>query len=401
MNAQWSHRRAPRLHRNRNPMKYRRDRLGGAGSSLDQSLDLSWGVKVEKLIRLPDPHRCLKQRSKRTAQKLRDAAVLSQLQASDVATQEFITQAKEYIKEPPPRKKKERAKPDSVLVLDWDTNLLNRIPLKKIMVDAKDHIQPTHRDCLDNFVIAKRLTKTIGTKLCNHISEAKHLKEPTADQQCGCHLFPARFKDANGHVSTGDYGIARDKNLRELLRRGPMYRERVGTVRPALTVLTGIDAWIEKVSRQHEDRMQMSGPPVFTQWRNVVMKEVLKSLGLRSVKETMQDNPPPDVSLSNPQVQRELRFLRRHLVIAPCDKASQNLFFVCKNEYRKALWNELHSEAYKIVKTIPTEQLKEQLSGFRRRTSRVSGDSSLVVHGLSRLRRANTSRRCLLVSLRR
>ena len=74
--------------------------------------------------------------------------------------------------------------------------------------------------------VGYKYTRTISSKIFNQKSVVKELDldNGTKDMECSCSSSEFCYGPA-GHVVTGDLRIIKDAKLRELVNKGPSYRE--------------------------------------------------------------------------------------------------------------------------------------------------------------------------------
>ena len=75
-------------------------------------------------------------------------------------------------------------------------------------------------------VVVYKYTRTISSKVFNQKSVVKELdlNNGTKDMECSCSSSKFYYGPV-GHVVTGDFRIIKDVKLRELVNKGPSYRE--------------------------------------------------------------------------------------------------------------------------------------------------------------------------------
>ena len=85
---------------------------------------------------------------------------------------------------------------------------------------------PTFFKCMEPPTVGYSCTKTISAKVFNFRQSVKDLdfEVGTNDMSCACSSSPF-ISPPLGHIVTGDLNIMTDKKLRQLLMKGPNYRE--------------------------------------------------------------------------------------------------------------------------------------------------------------------------------
>ena len=143
--------------------------------------------------------------------------------------------------------------------------------------------------------------------------------------------------------------IVENAKLRKLLSQGPKYSEpkQLDFISAKSEILKGIDNCIENYcDRYHLDKV------VLKAWKVEIVKaideridEVTPRLEFDPVTETLQD----------PSCRKSLLNLQNRFVIAPIDKATGNVSFICKRFYAEVLVKELElvgekSDTYQSIR---------------------------------------------------
>jgi len=106
--------------------------------------------------------------------------------------------------------------------------MLEGVPLMKIRKEAKD-FPAGHEAAKDRFIIAKKLRRTRGDRICNYRKAAKQVESRTDfddRNDCPCRkLFDKKCRPGHHCVLTVDTTIARNKTLIKLSNEGTRYRE--------------------------------------------------------------------------------------------------------------------------------------------------------------------------------
>jgi len=174
----------------------------------------------------------------------------------------------------------------------------------------------------------------IGLKLFNYRKTIDNL-DPSTTLTCQCRLSPYRDKH-HGHIVTGDLSIISDTKLRELVRKGPNYRENI----PIDWKYTyqHIHAGMKECTKRWAEKEKVDRH-VLVAWRTEVMKLVSKRIKTLN-KTSLKPIPPP--LLSNEEILSSLSQLHRDYVLTPTDKASSNVAVICKKFYVERVMNELN-----------------------------------------------------------
>ena len=133
---------------------------------------------------------------------------------------------------------------------------------------------------------------------------------------------------------TGDLNIVRNDKLRDLLRKGPKYREPVSFSwhQKFDIIMDACEAYARRWAKKEDVELD-------------TLSEWIKSIGdvlkrrIRRLKHSI--NTRHESIFSDPDVVTELSRLHENFVIVPADKASNNYTFVCKRYYVDILIEEL------------------------------------------------------------
>ena len=224
----------------------------------------------------------------------------------------------------------------SVIRVTWNNRLLRQVPLRDVVMKYRHLLRDPQ--FLEDVLIVRKLEKPLGSSMFNYTKTSREL-EAHASLQCDCHrLFPAKFRNAEGCVLTGDLSLVKHRELRTLMSYGPNFRTHV-EADPMDAVKEALEDFIER--RCADGISQRSD---FLPWKVEVLEECKRMLSNR----VGHTGPKVTVSFS---ARKYLRFLQHHLVLVPVDKAANNIAFVCKAYYCKVLLNELSREggAYEDV----------------------------------------------------
>ena len=137
-----------------------------------------------------------------------------------------------------------------------------------------------------------------------------------------------------GHIVTGDLSIVQNDKLRDLLRKGPKFREPVSFSwhQNFDIIMDGCKAYARQWAKKEDVELD-------------TLSEWIKSIGevvkrrIRRLKHSV--NTRSESICRDPDVVRELSRLHENFVIVPADKASNNYTFVCKRHYVDILIEEL------------------------------------------------------------
>ena len=182
---------------------------------------------------------------------------------------------------------------------------------------------------------------------------------------CECQSSPF-INEYHGHVITGDLGIVPDDSLRNLLSKGPKYREPLtfSCDNAKTSILNGVESMVSNWS----SRVGIS-KEAFKEWKACVAQAVDDRIS--SLKEKKRKSSS---ILSRPSSKSCLADLQSKYVMVPIDKAANNIAFVCKRYYALVILKELgligsSSSTYTSIDDTPeniiqlhAQELKEQFN---------------------------------------
>ena len=172
--------------------------------------------------------------------------------------------------------------------------------------------------------------------------ESVCIEDPPSLTTCAC--SQSEFKDPNhGHIVTGDLRIVEDVKLRKLLSKGPNFREHrnINFNKCKEEIVKALEIFIEKHKLNNQE---------INDWKFNIIKAVdEKIFRLKPFVKSSVSKPV----LKNDSAVACLEQLQQQFVIAPIDKASNNIAFICKAFYIRRILDEvgvtdLPSNTYKI-----------------------------------------------------
>ena len=100
-------------------------------------------------------------------------------------------------------------------------NLSRNLNCKRVMMAVPNYLRSTPPP-----VVSYTYTRTIAGKIFNHrkVVEELDMDNGTDDIKCSCSSSSYRYEPC-GHIVTGDLSIIRDITVRNLIKKGPSYRE--------------------------------------------------------------------------------------------------------------------------------------------------------------------------------
>ena len=186
--------------------------------------------------------------------------------------------------------------------------LRSRSVLDKIPAYFKDKEPP---------IISYQYTNTVANKLLNFSSTLSNLgitNYLSNLQHCQCNTSKFCY-EPHGHVITGDLMVIENVKLRELVAKGPKYREpnKINWQSTETMVSNSIDLCAEQwFEREQVDLKYLS------EWKYQIKELVVERIS--SLKEKTRS--PKQKILSDLDVQDTLRRLHDDFVLVPADKAA-------------------------------------------------------------------------------
>ena len=180
----------------------------------------------------------------------------------------------------------------------------------------------------------------IGSKIFNYNQTVDDF-QGLDDIECICSqsYFKRFINDECGHVVTGDISIFSSDKLRNLVRKGPKYRE------PAMldfdvakkSILDHLDEFVTDWAEKEHFSIQC-----FEGWKTKFVNLLEETVSRLKIK---YQNPRKYKSVfKDSSVEEELIHFHKNFVLCPVDKASKNIAVICKKFYCKTILNEcLHN----------------------------------------------------------
>ena len=184
--------------------------------------------------------------------------------------------------------------------------------------------------------ISYKYTKPIVPNIFNYSTAVKEFDWGNyTNGGYSCDYESSMFKyDKCGHVLTGDLDIVGNEDLKNLLLRGPKYREQrsINLKSDQRIILSAVEDYIKRWSKREK-----ADPSVLDDWFELVKQKIGDSI--RHINTGALQKP--NEILKDPTVQEVLAELHRKYVAVPADKAPNNIIFVCKYYYYKVIVEEL------------------------------------------------------------
>ena len=197
----------------------------------------------------------------------------------------------------------------------------------KIPVYFKDKEPPT---------VSYEYSSTVASKLFNfspalsNLIVSKYLSNP---QTCQCNESKFCY-EPHGHVITGDLRVIENARLRELVDKGPKYREpsRVNWKATETMFLESVDLYAKNWSKREQVELKY-----LSEW-----KDQLKELVADRISDLKGHFKSPKCKvLDQPDVKDTLQKLHANYVSVPADESANNVIIVCKKYCIDTLVKEL------------------------------------------------------------
>ena len=254
----------------------------------------------------------------------------------DLIVDTFFTK---IFKEEPPKKLKSR--PKYILPIYFDNKGLQLLRLNRILhePDVKTKLPPEFRED-DSPSIVYSLSSTIRNKILNYKDTVSNIDindvETFGTGLHTCDCSSSEFVDhSHGHVLTGDLRIIENIHLRELIQKGPNYREPrpINWKRCRDTIKTGLDECSERMLSGKDIQSEQMAP-----WKNEILRKVDDKI--RSLKSRIHPKKTKQI-LKRPDVVEYLDKLHKKFVLVPIDKAGNNIAIICKRYYVEVILKEI------------------------------------------------------------
>ena len=179
-------------------------------------------------------------------------------------------------------------------------------------------------------------TSTVASKLFNfspalsNLNVSEYFSNPQTFQSKECKFC----YEPHGHVITGDLRVIENAKLRELVAKGPKYREpnRVNWKAKETMFLESIDLYAKNWSKREQVELKYLSES----------KDQLKELVADRISNLKGHFKSPKCKvLDQLDVKDTLHKLHANYVLVPADKAANNVIIVCKKYYIDTLVKEL------------------------------------------------------------
>ena len=185
-------------------------------------------------------------------------------------------------------------------------------------------------------IISYTYTKTIASKIFNFsstISDLDYHQFHDNPSQCECNTASHLYQPY-GHVITGDLSIIPDSRLRDLIAKGPKYREpcKVDWDKNVSLLYEGVDQYALQWAKREIIKLS-----VLSYWKETVNGQIEERIS--KLKQNFKQ--PTGKVLQNTDVKACLSDLHNKYVFVPADKAPNNIIIICKKYYIETLIKEL------------------------------------------------------------
>ena len=195
---------------------------------------------------------------------------------------------------------------------------------------------PVHFRDKEPQTVSYEYTSTVASEICNfapalsNLNFSEYLSNP---QTCQCKESKFCY-ELHGHVITVDLKVIENARLRELVAKGPKYREpnRVNWKATETMFLESIDLYAKNWSKREQVDLKYLSES----------KDHLKELVTGRISNLKGHFKSPKCKfLDQPDVKDTLHKLQTNYVLVPADKAANNVIIVCKKYYIDTLVKEL------------------------------------------------------------
>ena len=237
-------------------------------------------------------------------------------------------------------KDKSTNKNGNFIVIKFCNKLVENVNLRKILCHSNiKSLFPVKDKNVAIPSIAYERSNSIRSKVLNYRQTL--IDDNYANFTCKCDNYGESFKDEHHHhIITGNMNIVDNIQLRKLLEKGLNFHEQQPPNKEvALKAFrSGIDSYISTIS----NKLRLSCT-AFTPWKTELIKRV--EIQLEKCKSYDFNK-----ILCKPVVKEALRRLHNDFVLAPVDKAGNNMAIICKKYYMEIVSKEIEdSETFSVV----------------------------------------------------
>ena len=227
--------------------------------------------------------------------------------------------------------------PDRFLHLKFANKGIDAININNILHNK--HVRktiPPYFKYQANPKISYTYSRSIASKLFNYkqcLQDWRFTNHEYDSPPCSCSSSQFLYQPA-GHIVTGDLNIVDNTCLRDLISKGPKYREpqKFSWKYNFKLIMDSIEEYARSWAKQEDVELD-----TLSEW----VKSVKHLLKRRIYMVSRSVNTKPDSIFDDEIVSRQLADLHDRFVIVPADKASNNVVFICKTYYYSCLQKEL------------------------------------------------------------
>ena len=227
--------------------------------------------------------------------------------------------------------------PDRFLHLKFANKGIDAININNILHNKNvRRTIPPYFKYQSNPKISYTYTRSIASKLFNYRQSLQDWRFTNHDYDspsCSCSSSQFLYQPA-GHIVTGDLNIVDNTCLRDLISKGPKYREpqKFSWKYNFKLIMDSVEDYARSWAKQEEVELD-----TLSEW----VKSIKHQLKRRIYMVSRSVNTKPISIFDDEVVSRHLADLHDRFVIVPADKASNNVVFICKTYYYSCLHKEL------------------------------------------------------------
>ena len=218
--------------------------------------------------------------------------------------------------------------PDRFLHLKFANKGIDAININNILhnKNVRKTIPPYFK-YQSNPKISYTYTRSIASKLFNYRQSLQDWRFTNHDYDSPCSCSSSQFLyQPAGHIVTGDLNIVDNTCLRDLISKGPKYREpqKFSWKYNFKLIMESVEDYARSWAKQEEVELD-----TLSEW----VKSIKHQLKCRIYMVSRSVDTKPISIFDDEVVSRHLTDLHDRFVIVPADKASNNVVFICKTYY--------------------------------------------------------------------
>ena len=182
--------------------------------------------------------------------------------------------------------------------------------------------------------------------------DSKDLKSKPPD--CSCSTSPFKYGPI-GHVITGDLNLVDNRKLKNILAKGPKFREPqpINWKYNFKLLMDSVEDYARRWAAKEKEQVD-----TLSEWVKAIRSKILGRI------KNLEGSVSKRVTsiFKDPQVRESLSRLHEKYVVVPADKAPNNIVFVCRNYYIECLVKELGIDSSTGNPTYtPTSLTKQEI----------------------------------------